>query len=186
MTPGSRWRHIRTGKVVEVLGFCKLQAADSPLDGQDAVRYLCTGQEWVRPRAEFLDGRFVEVTALAREGRVHVWTPTQDAQLGKAPDTTLARRLQCKTSVVQSRRTVLGVPAYKPAVREPAARQWDRIHAMAKGFSLDDLAVLRDGTSAQCAERFHVSREYVRLLRQVCGCTERLRTVPAEPLPSVP
>ena len=54
--PGSRWRHVKTGGGYEVLwGQALIEASRTP-----AVVYRAEvgGQVWVRPLAEFTDGRF--------------------------------------------------------------------------------------------------------------------------------
>jgi hypothetical protein len=57
----SRYRHVKSGGLYElVLTGTKIEA-----NGEDAVVYrsVATGQAWVRPTAEFFDGRFEKVTS---------------------------------------------------------------------------------------------------------------------------
>lgn len=183
--PGTRWRHVRTGKVVDILGSSRLQVSGSPLDGQPATRYLCDGEEWTRPTAEFLDGRFVPVHALVKEDGAYRWTMTQDAALGTAPDAVLARRWGCPVQLVHQRRGRKGIPAFRPAIKE-SIHKWDRIHAMAARLTPEEHHLLETGTSGQCAAKLRVGREYVRLLRELLGYTKRLRSRPAEPFPPIP
>lgn len=75
---GSIWRHEKTGHYYVVLGLCRIEASD-----EAAVRYKRTlpppralnqpqramTAHWIRPLAEFMDGRFTEITELPLSGR---------------------------------------------------------------------------------------------------------------------
>jgi hypothetical protein len=45
------------------------------------------------------------------------WTPAEDAQLGTAPDSTLAARLGRSRGSIAARRHYLGIPSPRPAGR---------------------------------------------------------------------
>lgn len=55
--PGSRWRHLRTEGVYEVVSTARLQVSDARLDLAEVVVYKSTsdGNQWVRPTAAFLE-----------------------------------------------------------------------------------------------------------------------------------
>jgi hypothetical protein len=59
--PGTRWRHLKTGHVYVVLDICTIEATVAP-----AVLYqrrdVADAHKWVRPLAEFMDGRFAPLT----------------------------------------------------------------------------------------------------------------------------
>lgn len=58
---GTKWLHIKSGNYYWVLGDCRIEATNTP-----AIRYVRdTGpdDEWVRPKSEFFDGRFVSVSS---------------------------------------------------------------------------------------------------------------------------
>lgn len=59
--PLDRWRHVKTGGVYEILGWCIIEATNKP-----AILYRSAIPEsgrsiWARPREEFFDGRFEKV-----------------------------------------------------------------------------------------------------------------------------
>lgn len=49
------WEHLKTGGIYRILNFGRIEA-----DQTECVIYECiiTGNVWVRPKAEFFDGRF--------------------------------------------------------------------------------------------------------------------------------
>lgn len=55
---GSRWRHLKRGTTYRVQGGCIIEATM-----QTAVIYVAEadGTTWVRPLAEFMDGRFSKI-----------------------------------------------------------------------------------------------------------------------------
>lgn len=66
--PISIWKHARTGGLYGVLGTVTVQASGGPLeDGEAAWLYDGDmGRLFIRRKAEFLDGRFEPLNALAR------------------------------------------------------------------------------------------------------------------------
>ncbi len=52
------WRHKKTGGVYHIVANCIIEATDTP-----AVAYRKDGPIWVRPLAEFMDGRFEQVNS---------------------------------------------------------------------------------------------------------------------------
>ena len=55
--PPARYRHVKSGGVYEIVTLAQMES-----DGAEVVVYRPTNGEartWVRPRAEFFDGRFV-------------------------------------------------------------------------------------------------------------------------------
>lgn len=61
---GSTWRHKKRGTLYEFVGLAGLQIATHPeLEKQSYAVYRGEDDElWVRPEAEFLDGRFEEMS----------------------------------------------------------------------------------------------------------------------------
>lgn len=67
MTPrdGSRWRHKKRGSTYSVMGVASAQVVGDPIEeGAMAVVYRSEhdGSLWLRPAAEFMDGRFEPLT----------------------------------------------------------------------------------------------------------------------------
>lgn len=62
MLINSIWRHKKTGGLYQVVTRAKIEATMT-----DAIVYrsLDHGEHWVRPEAEFYDGRFEEVQVVA-------------------------------------------------------------------------------------------------------------------------
>ena len=56
------YRHVKRGTIYRVLHFATLQV-EGPLDEAVVVVYqdVDTGSVWVRPQAEFFDGRFEDM-----------------------------------------------------------------------------------------------------------------------------
>jgi len=63
--PGSRWRHVKRGSTYTLIGEAHLQTG-KPID-EPAIMVVyradSDGEMWVRPRVEFLDGRFEALAA---------------------------------------------------------------------------------------------------------------------------
>jgi hypothetical protein len=60
----SKWQHVKSGGAYAVTGYAMLEATTRP-----AICYAHTGPEqpiWARDAAEFLDGRFVQITDLTQ------------------------------------------------------------------------------------------------------------------------
>jgi len=56
---GTGWRHVKTGKVYWIVRLGKIEA-----DLTEAVIYEDShGEVWVRPEAEFMDGRFAPLSS---------------------------------------------------------------------------------------------------------------------------
>lgn len=70
---GDVWRHVARGSVYRVVNIGRMQCAGT-LDMQATVIYqgLEGGPIWVRPKTEFLDGRFEPVNLNKRRPR---WNP---------------------------------------------------------------------------------------------------------------
>lgn len=62
--PWPTYRHVKRGGTYTVMGLVTMQVDGSPLDMTKAVVYesQADGSMWVRPLAEFEDGRFERVT----------------------------------------------------------------------------------------------------------------------------
>lgn len=58
---GNRFRHVMRGSIYRVIGTGLLQSGTSVPEGTPIVVYVCEsdGRLWLRPEAEFTDGRFV-------------------------------------------------------------------------------------------------------------------------------
>lgn len=64
---GTLWLHLKTNHLYVVVGHCQLEATN-----RRAVLYHRVGGDgptWAREEAEFLDGRFAEVSAASLEPR---------------------------------------------------------------------------------------------------------------------
>ena len=53
------WIHLKTGKFYVVVCKAQLEKDQTPMI---VYRSLSTGRIWIRPEAEFMDGRFKEMT----------------------------------------------------------------------------------------------------------------------------
>ncbi len=63
MSVVKRWRHKKTGGEYIVIDEAKLQTAKPVGDMTELVIYIAKdGTTWVRPKDEFHDGRFEEIT----------------------------------------------------------------------------------------------------------------------------
>ena len=52
---GSRWQHRKRGSIYEVVSNARIEAT---LEAAVVYRDTAVGMTWVRPLAEFIDGRF--------------------------------------------------------------------------------------------------------------------------------
>jgi hypothetical protein len=57
---GTRWKHLKTGHVVTIVGTCRLEANNEP-----AYLYDHDGTVWARAADQFLDGRFEKIESPA-------------------------------------------------------------------------------------------------------------------------
>lgn len=60
MAEGTRWRHLKTGHLVTIVGSCRLESTNEP-----AYLYNHDGVIWARSMDQFLDGRFEKIAAPA-------------------------------------------------------------------------------------------------------------------------
>ena len=61
----SKWRHKKRGTTYVILGVAEMQCSSDPkFDHVPVIIYMGTEDRnvWVRPKDEFMDGRFEEIT----------------------------------------------------------------------------------------------------------------------------
>lgn len=54
---GTFWKHLKTGGVYEIIRVARIESDLTPAIVYESMR----GEVWVRPEAEFMDGRFEQV-----------------------------------------------------------------------------------------------------------------------------